>query len=76
MATTRIPSGPSGHFLLGNLPELSRDPLGFLMKCAREHGDLVSVRFANVKGYLLNHPDYIEYVLVTNNRNFIKMLPK
>jgi cytochrome P450 len=26
----------------------------------------------SVRTYLLNHPDHIEYVLVRNNRNFIK----
>ena len=33
---------------------------------------MVGLRFVNVRIYLLNHPDYIEYVLVRNNRNFIK----
>ncbi len=33
---------------------------------------MVRLRFLNVPLYLLNHPDYVEYVLVKNNRNFIK----
>jgi len=32
----------------------------------------VGLRFVNVRTYLLNHPDHIEYVLARNNRNFIK----
>jgi cytochrome P450 len=46
--------------------------LGFLEQCAREYGDVVKLKVATVPVYLLNHPDYIEYVLVTNQRNFVK----
>ena len=66
------PPGPKGHPLTGNLFDYTRDHLGFLSRCAREYGDVVRLRFVNVPVYLLNHPDHIEYVLVRNNRNFIK----
>lgn len=72
MSTRPPPPGPKGHFLLGNLPEFSKDLLGFITQCAREYGDIVRLRLANRVAYLLNHPDYIEYVLVTNHRNFVK----
>jgi cytochrome P450 len=67
-----LPPGPEGHFLTGNLLDYTRDHLGYLTRCAREYGDVVRLRFINVPVYLLNHPDHIEYVLVSNNRNFIK----
>ncbi len=66
------PPGPTGHPLTGNLFDYTRDHLGFLTRCAREYGDVVGLRFVNVPVYLLNHPDHVEYVLVQNNRNFIK----
>jgi cytochrome P450 len=66
------PPGPKGHPLTGNLFDYTRDHLGFLTRCAREYGDVVRLRFVNVPVYLLNHSDHIEYVLVRNNRNFIK----
>ncbi len=66
------PPGPKGHPLTGNLFDYTRDHLGFLTRCAREYGDVVRLRFVNVPVYLLNHPDHVEYVLVRNNRNFIK----
>ena len=71
-STRRLPPGPKGHFLLGNLPEFGKDLLGFTTQCAREYGDIVRLRLANRVAYLLNHPDYMEYVLVTNHRNFVK----
>jgi len=58
--------------VLGNLTEFRRDPLGFFTRCAREYGDLVRYRIAHVNVYLLNHPDLIESVLVTDHHNFIK----
>ena len=67
-----LPPGPGRRLLTGNLLDYTRDHLGFLTRCAREYGDVVGLRFVNVPVYLLNHPDHIEYVLVRNNRNFIK----
>lgn len=72
MATTTLPAGPKGHFLLGNYPQLRRDPLGFLTDCARRYGDFVPIRIGPCPGFIINHPDFIEYVLLTNSKNFIK----
>jgi cytochrome P450 len=72
MSVRTRPPGPKGHPLSGNLFDYTRDYLGFLTRCAREYGDVVRLRFVNVPVYLLNHPDHVEYVLVQNNRNFIK----
>ncbi len=56
----------------GNLLDYARDPLGFLTECSRNYGDVVRLRFPGLPLYLLNNPDHVEYVLVKNNRNFIK----
>lgn len=72
LATAKLPPGPGGRYLVGDLLDYSRDPLGFLTHCAREYGDVVRLRFSGPPAYLLAHPDYIEQVLVGNNRNFIK----
>src|SRR5260370_426343 len=72
MATLIRPPGPRGHFLSGNLREYKRDPLGFLTRCARDYGDVVGLRFGRQRAVLLNHPDHVEYVLVTHNRYFSK----
>jgi len=67
-----LPRGPRGHFLLGSGPDFARDQLGFYAECAREYGDLVPVRFGPRRGLLAFHPDAIEEVLVTRNRDFVK----
>lgn len=74
MAAALIPQGPKGNFLLGVMPEFNRDSLAFLERLARDYGDVVRTRFFYVPAYFLYHPDHIEYVLATNNRNFIKPL--
>jgi cytochrome P450 len=64
--------GPRGLPFLGNMLDMNRDRAGFLAHLARTYGDVVHFRIANVHAYLLNHPDYIKEVLVTNHRNFVK----
>jgi cytochrome P450 len=72
MAVTRLPRGPRGHWLLGNLAELRRDWLGSLTRYAQEYGDVVPLRFGPFRSVLISRPDLIEEVLVTQSRKFIK----
>jgi cytochrome P450 len=71
-APLKLPPGPKGHFLLGNLAAVSRDWLGFYARCAKEFGDVVQLRYLHVPICLLMHPREIEYVLVSNPGNFTK----
>jgi cytochrome P450 len=58
--------------LLGSLLEFRRDPLEFLTKCARTFGDVASFRIFHVPVYLLSRPEYIEMVLSSQSRHFVK----
>jgi len=69
---TDHPPGPRGYPFVGHLPLVARDVLGFFTSCARDHGDIVSLRMGSWPTLLLNHPDHLEYVFVRNHRNFIK----
>jgi cytochrome P450 len=53
------------------MPEFNRDSLAFIRQC-QSHGDVVRMRFLYLTVHFIYHPDYIEYVLSTNPRNFIK----
>jgi cytochrome P450 len=64
--------GPRGHWLLGALPRLRTDMLGFFEECFRGYGDAAYFPVANRRSMLLSHPDDIERVLVTENRRFTK----
>jgi len=48
------------------------DPLGYFTQVTREYGDIAGLRVLNFRIFLINHPDYIEDVLVNHPRKFIK----
>lgn len=64
--------GPPRRWIVGNLPEVQRDMLGFFQHCAHEYGDVAYFRLGPRRMVLLSHPDHIEQVLVTDNRKFAK----
>lgn len=55
-----------------NLLAIRRDPLAFLMRLSQEQGDIAHFMLGTQRVFLLNHPDLIRDVLVTNNRRFMK----
>lgn len=71
-STQHFPPGPKGHLIFGHLSEINRAPLDFFTQCAREYGDFVRLRFGPFPVYLLNHPDLVKEVLVTQSPKFIK----
>jgi cytochrome P450 len=71
-AKDNFPPGPSPRSRSGSFKNYSRDPLAFLPTLAREYGDIVTMRFYKFRVYYVNHPDYIEEVLVNQARKFIK----
>jgi cytochrome P450 len=56
----------------GSGAQFRRDQLGFYEMCAREYGDFVETRMGPFRVWLIYHPDAIEELLVTRNRDFIK----
>jgi cytochrome P450 len=68
----RRPPGPKPHFLIGNMPLASPDPLPIFSAWAAEFGDIFYYRAAWLHVYFLNHPDLIEEVLIRTPRNFLK----
>jgi cytochrome P450 len=67
------PPGPrSSNPILGVLREFRKDPPAFLLRNAREYGDLVHFRLTNQNAYLVNRPDWVRDILVTHQSNFLK----
>ena len=56
---------------LANFYRMARDPLSFLTERA-SHGAVSTFKVATQQLHLVNHPDLIRDVLVTNDRSFIK----
>jgi len=70
--TAQKPRGPRNLPVIGNLAAFRAKPIQFLTRVAREFGDLSYFRLANQDVYLVNHPDLIREILVTNQSNFTK----
>ena len=71
-ARRTAPGPPPRRWLTGNLPDFVPDRLEFLTDCARRYGDVVALRLGPRRLLVVNHPDLVEDVLVTQNRRFIK----
>lgn len=73
MSQTLFPPGPKINPLQAYLLATGRrDPLDFLLKAARDHGDIVHFSIGRQSVYLLNHPDFVKDVLITNHEKFLK----
>ncbi len=67
-----IPVGTRALFPGRLLRVMQRDPIPFFTRMAREHGDAVQFRIGRQAVILLNHPDLIRELLVTQHRSFHK----
>jgi cytochrome P450 len=68
----KTPPSVPASFLLGNIPELSRDPLAFMEYAAKTYGDVVRYRLAKYSFYLVTHPDGVQRILQDNYRNYTR----
>jgi cytochrome P450 len=68
-----VPLMPGGGRVLGHVLEFGRDPLA-LFQQARDHGDVVRIRFGPFQVYVLNSPDVIRQALVGEARKLGKGL--
>jgi cytochrome P450 len=64
---------PGGQRVLGHALEFGRDPLALFQR-AREHGDVVRIRFGPFRVYILNSPSAIRQALVGEARKLSKGL--
>jgi cytochrome P450 len=72
MSTTLMAPGPKARLLTGHLADMRKDILSLFTRCAREYGDVASIRMGFERALIISHPRLIEQVLVTNARNFTK----
>lgn len=71
------PQGPPGpdSSLVGkilSLRKLQQDRLHFFTWLSKEYGDVVSVEFLGKRSVFVYHPDYIDQILVSNQRNYAR----
>lgn len=64
--------GPSGLRALAALQLARREPLRFFTRMAAQYGDVAMARLGRRAVVLLNHPDHVRELLVTQHRRFRK----
>jgi len=69
---SRLPPGPKGTIIGGNIRQLRAGPLDFFLSTAREYGPLASFRIGPKRVFLASGPDLIDQVLVTDAKHYIK----
>ncbi|MDQ3805608.1 MAG: cytochrome P450 [Acidobacteriota bacterium] len=72
MATVLEAPGPKTLWPGGQMLAFRRDPLAFLTRLAREHGDVAQFRIGPQRAFLLSHPDLVRDLLVTHHDRFHK----
>ena len=61
-----------GKLIVGTGLEFRTNPLEYMKKLHDEYGDIVKTKLGKNKAIFLFNPDYIKYVLATNNSNYHK----
>jgi cytochrome P450 len=72
MTAVAAPPGPRERIPGSTVVAFYRDPLKSLTGMAAEYGDVARFRWGPRYEYLLNHPELVEQVLVTDQRSFMK----
>jgi len=68
-----LPPGPRGHWLKGSLHDFAYRRLDFFVEMGRDFGEVSAFWLGPGRiCWMVNSPELIEKVLVTDNRNFIK----
>lgn len=70
MLHTTVSTSPA--LSLPRIWQLSRNPLPFFTKLAAEQGDFADFRIRGRHFVLLNHPDYVQALLVQHNKKLSK----
>ena len=68
----RLPPGPKGNLIGGNIRQFRTGLLDFLLYTARGYGPLASFRIGPRRMFLASAPELIEQVLVTDAKYYIK----
>ena len=63
---------PKRKPLIGHLDDLRGDILGFFERCERDYGPIVPLKLFWFDFFLINDPDLVQAVLVTQHKNFVK----
>jgi cytochrome P450 len=67
-----VPPGPPRYLPWGHLIPLASNPLPFITRTAQRYGDVVRYTLGRQPAFLLNDPDLIREVLISQDEKFTK----
>src|SRR4051812_31947509 len=70
--TIKLPPGPKGLPVLGNIRQMMQDRIGFLTSNLQKYGDIVYFKIGPRRIYQFNNPEHVQYVLVKHADQFHK----
>jgi cytochrome P450 len=68
----RLPPGPAGHWLWGNLPEIKTHGRDYHLLLKKQFGKIYRVRVLNFTAWFVTEPALVEEVLVKQRASFNK----
>ncbi|MFN0201757.1 MAG: cytochrome P450 [Bacteroidia bacterium] len=66
------PHPPKKHWLLGNLPYIAQDKLGYFQRQTLEIGDIFELKNPFRRAFITTNLDYIKHLLQDNHKNYTK----
>jgi cytochrome P450 len=72
MSKSKVPGPPKSHFIFGNLPDFQKNPPEYILKIAKEYGNISAINLAGFLCVIVNEPDEIKDIMMTNQKQFIK----
>jgi cytochrome P450 len=72
VTTEQEPPKTSGFPVIGSIPDVLRKQTDYLFEAWREHGDIYKLDLGALNIVMLNHPDYAQYIMRDNWRNYEK----
>lgn len=72
LTSSRDIPGPPGHPILGNLPDIQRDRLAFMLDAVRRYGPVMKMRIGFTDIIQVSHPEGVQHILQRNNHNYTK----
>ena len=58
--------------LVGSLPQLIKNPFGYLKQAQANYGDIYNLNLGISKMLIVNHPRHLQHILVDNAQNYRK----
>jgi len=70
MVTSRLPPGPPGFPVVGNIFQFRRDPLTFVSGVQRSFGRMATIYMGGTPIVMCFRPEHVRYFLIEHARNF------